>query len=92
MRVDSIKQKWVVFVAWLMKLSSEPDNRTPCPVRIGTLGVAMAYHVGVAWMVFSQGDHVTQVGLGLYVQHMCYLIGFGAGGVGIKSVLGGDAK
>ena len=61
-------------------------------MRLGSIGVALVYHVAAMWMVFGQHTTVDMGTLGAYVQHMCYLIGTAGAAIGVKSVLKGDAQ
>jgi hypothetical protein len=72
-------------------LLTERDNKTHCPVRVGTFGAALVYHVAAAWMVIGQGDHITMAMLGQYILHMGGLCSVGVAGVALKSASGADA-
>lgn len=75
-----------------LHLFTESDNQTLCPVRIVLMGAVALYHAGVTFAVMFQGLHLDFSMLGQYVQHMCELGGSIAAGVGVKSVLKGDAQ
>ena len=76
--------------AW-KQATTEGDNTTTCPVRLGAIGTALVYHVAATYMVFGQKTAIDAVLLGQYIQHMAMLIGVTAGGIGAKAVLKGDA-
>lgn len=82
--VDRVAALW-------RQATTERDNSTSCPVRLGAVTTAAVYHAAAAWMVFGQGAAIDAPLLGAYVQHMATLIGVTAGGVGVKSALKGDA-
>lgn len=76
----------------LLHFFTESDNTTLCPVRVLLIGATVLYHAGAAFAVAFQGLHLDFSMLGQYVQHMCALGGSMAAGIGVKSVLKGDAQ
>jgi hypothetical protein len=76
----------------IRKLFTEPDNQTPCPVRVLTGIAALTYHAGAAAGICVGALHLDIATLGAYLQHMAMLIGVGGASVGAKSVLKGDAS
>jgi hypothetical protein len=76
--------------AW-RNATTERDNSTTCPVRIGAVATAGVYHVAAVWMVIGQSTHLDIATLGAYVQHMCTLIGVTGGAIGAKSLMKADA-
>lgn len=81
MMFDTIKQ-----------LFSEPNNTTPCPVRVLAGVTALTYHASAAAGIWHGSLHLDIATLGAYMQHMTMLIGVGGAAVGAKSVLKGDAQ
>jgi len=78
-------------MGFLNNLITERDNKTHCPVRVGTFLTAFIYHAGAFWMVLGQHAAVDIHLLGEYIQHMSLLTAVGATGTGMKSMLGSDA-
>lgn len=73
------------------RMLTERDNQTHCPFRVGGAGIVLVYHVAVVWMVVGQHVAIDMAQMGLYIQHMCTLIGVGALSVGAKAVMKADA-
>lgn len=75
----------------IRKLFSEPDNETPCPVRIATGLTNIVYHVAAMFGIYLGILHLDISTLGMYLQHMATLIGVGSISIGTKSIMKGDA-
>lgn len=72
------------------KILCEPDNVTPCPVRVVLSGATAVYHAAATYGFIFKGIAFDIETLGKYLEHMCLVGGTMAGGTGIKSVLKGD--
>jgi len=70
----------------------EPDNVTPCPLRImGTLAIT-GYHGLLAFMLGHQHAALTMADLGTYLDHMSIAGGSFGAAIGAKSLMKADAK
>ena len=80
-----------IIAAW-KQATTEGNNTTTCPVRLGLVGTVVIYHAAAAWMVFGQGTSMDMAILGQYVQHMATVIGTAGAAIGVKSLMKGDAE
>ena len=77
---------------WLHKLWTEPDNKTPCPLRVVGLSSVAVYHGLFGWMLAGQHAIITTQVLSTYVDNMSTLVGVVGVAIGAKSIMKGDAK
>ena len=76
----------------LANVLTEGDNKTHCPVRLGTSISAALYHVAAVVGAYMGSIHIDIATLGQYLQHMSLLFGVTGLAVGAKAIMGADAK
>lgn len=74
------------------KILCEPDNVTPCPVRVGGAAVGIFYHAGVGYILGIERLSMGFPELSMYCTHMMGLLSTIGIGVGIKSACKGDTQ